>query len=143
MKSTTKRPDVVWHTFKRKPQEGRDVWVAGACGDVYVSQFFASSFRSLYAQRAFAHCKWAYIVAPKHPTLTRIILPPYMKKGWKPKPVFVNGTLYDKVVEDAKGKITLASSKHSNVFITTLEELNEQYGFRQAYAVIVALGRRK
>lgn len=53
--------------------------------------------------------------------------------------VTVNGTVYDSVVEDRKGQITLSSSKHEQTFITTLEELKTQYGVKQAYFVLRAL----
>lgn len=56
--------------------------------------------------------------------------------------VTVNGTEYDSVVEGPGGQITLSSSKHAQTFVTTLYELQTQYGVKTAYFVKVALGKR-
>jgi hypothetical protein len=56
--------------------------------------------------------------------------------------VTVNGTEYDSVVENPQGQITLSSSRHSQRFVTTMEELQTQYGVKTAYFVKEALGRR-
>ena len=52
----------------------------------------------------------------------------------------VTGAQYDSVIEDVQGNITLSSSKHAEVFLTLLEELQTQYGGKTAYFVKVALG---
>ncbi len=57
--------------------------------------------------------------------------------------VTVNGTEYDSVVEDVQGVVTLSSSKHEQVFVTTLQELQTQYGVKTAYFVKAALDARR
>lgn len=57
--------------------------------------------------------------------------------------VAVNGTEYTSVVEGLDGQITLSSSKHDKVFVTTLYELQTQYGVKTAYFVQQALGTAK
>lgn len=57
------------------------------------------------------------------------------------KRILVNGVEYDSVQEAPSGAITLSSSKHPNVFVTSLEELSTQYGAKQAWAVKLALNR--
>jgi hypothetical protein len=57
--------------------------------------------------------------------------------------VTVNGTEYDHVVEDPHGRVHLSSSKHPDKFITSLEELQTQYGVKTAYFVKMALGGRR
>lgn len=51
----------------------------------------------------------------------------------------VNGVEYDSVQEDREGAVFLSSSRHPQTFLTTMEELQTQYGVKTAFFVQQAL----
>ena len=55
------------------------------------------------------------------------------------KEFVVNGTAYTKAAGTVEGAVTLSSSKHATVFVTTIDELRTQYGRKQAFFVLTRL----
>lgn len=54
----------------------------------------------------------------------------------------VNGVAYNRVsVDRTTGQLTLTSTKHPAVLVTTMDELRTYYGRRTAYEVEVLLRR--